>query len=670
MDNDNEHTDNTNEHEPTSPDIPSPSTTVYNDIIAAYSFCSSTASAFDSRLSRSSTSSSISGWAPRARSSSVSSHGSNDSVNLDALIAGGSDINEECPLELEDGDDMVVDWSKEDQLQQQQLLDDSDEHEQLPTQVQQGQRSRRSTGASASSSMFHDDRQSDDYWDEPELAGEDPEFDETLKGFPQLSMKMSIPAVRGLTSPKQPRAPATGSSNRFPDGRNPFDLDADYMDTPSGLTSPSPSNNRLSTLSQDSSISNRSSISSIGGSRLQPPGVSRLPGAPGTSGLKAPASRLAQPGSRTATGVPQPASRTGIARPGGLQAPKSGLQAPKSGLQAPKTGLQAPKASGLQAPRTGSSSSLVKPSATGARTGVVATGSRLVAPGSRVPSKPGSGIAPPSATRSQIAAPGTVKRAASVSTGGRSSSTLLPPSTVTSRSASSSSLTARSGSTTAPRTLTNPQRASTSTPTHLTSPTRGVPSGRLSSASSYMISPTSSQSSTSSLPSLGHAKDTVTPLSQRLSNATGTSQLMRPKASVGGIPAPRSLSMYGSSSSLLPTSGRISQQQQHHYHGMEDEADYAVLTPPQSPSSKRVSSNGNGYGNGSSGVPRSGMAMPSRLAAPSVSTSRVPRSSSPAPLSTGSNAGSSYLLRPHTPTTGLSATRIPSGLVSPRAGRS
>ncbi|KAG0368694.1 hypothetical protein BGX24_002734 [Mortierella sp. AD032] len=646
MDNDNEHTDNANE--PTTTDIPSPSTTAYNDIIAAYSFSSSSASAFDSRLSRSSTSSSISGWAPRARSSSVSSHGSNDSVNLDALIAGGSDINEECPLELEDGDDMTADWSKEDLLQQQQLLDDDDDdYEQLPVQVQQGHRSRRSTGTSATSSMFHDDRQSDDYCDEPELAGEDPGYDETIKGFPRLSMKSPIPEVRGLTSPKQLRAPATRSSNRFPDGRNPFDLESDYLDTPSS------SNHRLSTLSQDSSISNRSSTSSIGGSRLQPPGVSRLPGA--SSGLKAPASRLTQPGSRTATGVPLPASKMGIARPSGMQAPKSGIQAPKSGLQAPKTGLQAPRASGLQAPRTGSSSSLVKPST---------TGSRLVAPGSRVPSKPGSGIAPPSATRSQIAAPGTVRRAASVSTGGRGGSTLLPPSTVTSRSASSSSLNARSGSTTATRTLANPQRASTST--HLTSPTRGIPSGRLSSASSYMVSPTSSQSSTSSLPSLGHARDTVTPLSQRLSNATGTSQLMRPKASAGGIPAPRSLSMYGSSSSLLPTSGRISQQQQHHYHGMEDEAEYTVLTPPQSPSSKRVLGNGNGYGNGSSGLPRSGMAMPSRLTAPSVSTSRVPRSASPGPLSAGSNSGSSYL-RPHTPTTGL---RIPSGLISPRAGRS
>ncbi|KAF9924436.1 hypothetical protein FBU30_005590 [Linnemannia zychae] len=613
-------------------------TIAYNDIITTYSF----GSAFDSssRLStRSSTSSSIlSGWTPRARSSSVSSHGSNDSVNLDALIAEGSDINEECPLELEEGDDgMVVDWTKE------QPLDQEVDHDQPLSQ--QGMRSRRSTDASATSSMHYDDRHSDDYWDEPEPADEDPEFDKTLKGFSQLSLKTTIPEVRGLTSPKQQRAVM---SSRFPDGRNPFDLDADYLDTPSGLISPSSSHNRLSTLSQDSNISSRSSHSSVGGSRLQPPSASRLPGA---SGIKAPASRLAQPAARsTASGVPQPASKSGIARPSGLQAPKAGLQAPKTGLQAPKTGLQAPR-TGLQAPKAGSSSSLVKPSAGGRAGASATTGSRIAAPGSRVPSKTGSGIAPPStsATRSQLAAPGTVKRAVGTAASNRNSA-LLPPSTVT-RSGSASTLGRTGGSVAGSRTLTSPQRAASATSLQLVSPTRG-PSNR----TSYLVSPTSSQNSNSSLPTIGHSRDNVTSLSQRLSNATGTSQLMRPKTA-GGIP--QSVSMYGSSSSLLPTpgSGRISQQQQHY----DDEDDYAVLTPPQSPSSKRVLS---------SGLPRSGMATPSRLTAPSVSTSRVPRSTSPAPLSAGSNSGgSSFLPRPHTPTS-IPISRIPSGLVSPRVGRS
>ena len=49
----------------------------------------------------------------------MSSQESNGSVNLEALIAEGSDINEECPLDLEEGDDL--EWSKEQQqLQQQQ----------------------------------------------------------------------------------------------------------------------------------------------------------------------------------------------------------------------------------------------------------------------------------------------------------------------------------------------------------------------------------------------------------------------------------------------------------------------------------------------------------------------------------------------------------------------
>ena len=79
----------------------------------------SLSSAFESRLSvQSSTSSSLSGWAPRARSASLSSQSSNDSVNLDALIAEGSDINEECPLQLEEADD--VEWSRVQQQQQQQ----------------------------------------------------------------------------------------------------------------------------------------------------------------------------------------------------------------------------------------------------------------------------------------------------------------------------------------------------------------------------------------------------------------------------------------------------------------------------------------------------------------------------------------------------------------------
>ncbi|KAF9550444.1 hypothetical protein BGW38_009550, partial [Lunasporangiospora selenospora] len=79
----------------------------------------SLSSAFDSQPSNRSSSSSIDGWAPRARSSSVSSNGSNDSVNLDALIASGSDINEECLLDLEEADD--VEWSSRELLNRKEL---------------------------------------------------------------------------------------------------------------------------------------------------------------------------------------------------------------------------------------------------------------------------------------------------------------------------------------------------------------------------------------------------------------------------------------------------------------------------------------------------------------------------------------------------------------------
>jgi len=129
----NDTTNTTDQTTPPTTNTP-PLTLVHNDIITTHSF----SSAFESsRLSThsSASSSTFSGWAPRARSSSVSSHGSNDSVNLDALIAGGSDINEECPLNLEEADDLVVDWSKQQMDTEQQQYEDDDEQDQSPIPV-------------------------------------------------------------------------------------------------------------------------------------------------------------------------------------------------------------------------------------------------------------------------------------------------------------------------------------------------------------------------------------------------------------------------------------------------------------------------------------------------------------------------------------------------------
>ncbi|KAF9361254.1 hypothetical protein BGX26_004773 [Mortierella sp. AD094] len=589
----------------------------------------SLSSAYDSRLSaRSSISSSISGWAPRARSSSVSSQGSNDSVNLDALIAEGSDINEECPLELEDGDD--VEWSKDQQQrqlqqqQQQQLQEQQQQQNTLANVNRGGLRSRSTTGGSEADMLQYEDQDVGDYWSDSEVPAteEDEEFDETLREFSQLAMKSSIPEVRGLSLAGDRRATVT--SPRFPDGRNPFDLEADYADTPAGLRS----GDRMSNISNYSSTSsNRSSIS-----RLPAAGNSRLP----ASGLKAPSTRLAQPGTRSMLAQPKAAvssttSKVGIARSSGLQAPKVGSQVPRSGLQAPR----AASSSTLVA----RGSSIAAPGRAVSNTRIAPADQRKGVTNSRLPSNPATSTTRPG-TKSQIAPPNSTRKP-SIS-GANRQSLLQAPST--SRIASTTTGRSPSGATN----LTSPKRTLTA-PNLLASPTRSASDRHLSS-SAYMVSPTSSQSSSSSITPGSSARD----LSRRLSNATGTSQLTRAKTTAPG----RSISMYGSSS-LFANRDTVYQQQQDY-----DEGDYAVLTPPQSPSSSKAGSRV------TTGIPRSGIAAPSRLVAPTVST-RTGRAGSPSPLSAGSNSSSqgSMLPRSHTPTSSLPVSRIHSGLVSPRAGR-
>ncbi|KAI1313062.1 hypothetical protein EDD11_002699 [Mortierella claussenii] len=608
-------------------------------------------STYDSHISaRSSVSSSISGWAPRARSSSVSSQASNDSVNLDALIAEGSDINEECPLELEEGDD--VEWSKG----QQQVMPS-------PASTNGSTRTRNTTAESEIDMRQYDVQDMDEFWGNSEApTEEDEEFDETLREFSRMAVKSSIAQISGLSMNGDIRAGGANlrTSSRFADGRNPFDLEADYMDTHMGLRT----TDRNSIISNQSNSSISSSRSST--SRLPSSGASRLPGAPGASGLKAPTTRLAQPTTRsmlaqskTATSV----QKTGIVRPSGLQAPRTGSQAAKSGIQAPRSGSQVPR-TGFSSTLTSRGSSIAKPGisgiATPGRTTAInskaaPTAQRKVAAPSRLPSTSTAGAARPgtAASRSQVPPPNSIKKSA-VTTANRQS-LLLAPSTISRNGAN--------GRTAGNISSVSPKRTQTS-PSLLSSPTR-MPSDRQLN-SPYMISPTSSQSSTSSLqsPTMGNSgRDTVIPLSQRLSHATGTSQLARPKTS--GTLSNRSVSMYGSSS-LLPH--RDSSHQHQYQHQEDNEGDYAVLTPPQSPSSLKTAASRNV----TTGIPRSGIVPPSRLAAPSVSTTRPGRAISPSPLSAGSNSGGQGLMLPrsHTPTSStIPLSRMSSGLVSPRAGR-
>ncbi|KAF9434862.1 hypothetical protein BGZ76_007278 [Entomortierella beljakovae] len=566
----------------------------------SYNSIASIASAFDSRVSaRSSISSSISGWAPtRARSTSVSSQGSNGSVNLDALIADGSDLNEERPIELEEGDE--VDWSKDSQKQkmlqlqkqqqlQQQRLQQQRQHNFVMNQQQAmmngAGRSRSTTGGSGADMLQYEEQDMVEYWSESEvpLTEEDEEFDETLREFSQMHLKSSMPEVRGLNFGGDRQSTVT--SPRFADGRNPFDLESDYADTPAGLRS----GDRMSNISNYSSTSSTRSNSS----RLPASNVSRLPGA---SGLKAPSTRLAQPATRSMLAQPKAsASKIGV--------PRSGLQAPKAG--APRSGLQAPRAGSSSAlPVKGSN--LARPGANGR----VAPGEKS-APVSRLPAAGRPGV------KSQIAQPGSARKptpGGSAGTGSNRQSLLQTPSKInTGRSPTGIS------------NIASPKRTLTA-PNLLASPARVSPG--------QMSSPSSSHSSSSSA-SLGSARD----LSRRLSNATGTSQLMRPKVGAGG----RSVSMYGSPSQASHRDSGYYQQYQQDY----DDEEYAVLTPPLSPSSSKAGSRVLG------GIPRSGIQPPSRLVAPAVSNS----------------SSHSYLPRSHTPTSSLPVSRISSGLVSPRAGR-
>jgi hypothetical protein len=418
-----------------------------------------------------------------------------------------------------------------------------------------------------------------------------------------MSLKTNGVQVRGLGYPSglPSSSRISAPSSRFPPKKNPFDLDADYMDSPrfDDLRSGS----RASTYSNSGTSSNRSSISKM----PTPSGLVQP-----KSGLKAPgASRLAQPGARSMLAQPKstgsrgttpvsPAPKTGQA-PRGLQAPRTGLQAPKT-VQAPRTGATTTttRAPTKPAPsRTGSSSTLAKPQ-------VKPPVSRPTPPASRVN------------TTRQLAPPATIKRPNIPTSTSNRTSLLQAPASLASRSTSVGATVARMNAQSHSNPgLTSPKR--TLTTPGLASPTRTRTGG------SAMVSPTSSQSSTSSLPSLGYgARDS----SQRLLNATGAnssstkSRLMGPRIATGRT------SMYGSTLRM-----EEDYEEDTYY---DDHPGYAVLTPPHSPLAKSGS--------------RLSMAAPTRLAIP-TSTSRIGRPSSPATMSV----------------TGLRGPQV-HGLVSPKAG--
>ncbi|KAF9324313.1 hypothetical protein BG006_000674 [Podila minutissima] len=576
-----------------------------------YSFSST----FDSRPSARSSTSSIGNWAPRARSSSVSSQGSTGSVNLDAIIASESDLNEEKPLELVEGDEVElvegdeVDWTSKEERPAVENAQPS-----IPTPLMANSYS------TTTPRTTHLEDQGEDYWpgsiseNEIDDDEDDEEFGEALREFSQMSLKTNSVQVRGLgfSSGLPSSSRISAPSSRFPQKKNHFDLDADYMDIPAGFDNLR-SGSRTSTYSNSGTASNRSSISKM----PTPSGLVQP-----KSGLKAPgASRLAQPGARS---LVQPKSTGSRGTTPVSQAPKSG-QAPK-GLQAPRTGLQAPK---TQAPRASTATRVpTKPGVAlpPSRTGPSSLAKPQVKPGTRLipPSAPASRV---NTTRSQLAPPVNIKRPNIPTSTSNRTSLLQAPASLASRSTGTVGATVarmNAASAQSPNNpgLTSPKRSLTM-PSGLSSPTRIRTGG------SAMVSPTSSQTSTSSLPSLGYgARDS----SQRLMNATGAasstkSRLMGPRITTGRT------SMYGSSAHLRMEDDY----EEDTYYDDYRHPDYAVLTPPQSPSAK-----------GS----RLSMVLPTRLAIPTtMTTSRIGRPGSPAAMSV----------------TGLRGTQV-HGLVSPKAG--
>ncbi|KAF9577213.1 hypothetical protein BGW38_007732 [Lunasporangiospora selenospora] len=354
------------------------------------------------------------------------------------------------------------------------------------------------------------------------------------------------------------------------------------------------------------------------------------------------------------------AAKPGLARPSGLQAPRTGLQPPRASSTLPAkspSGLVKPGVSGLAAPgsrlpagaRAGATTGRAGVTAPGAA-GAATTGAKRTLPGRTTPSTPaGTGIARPG-TKSMLVAPGSARAPSRSGTAtnlaNRHSLLPSPASSTHSRTASTSSSTSRAGST-----------------SMLMSPKRTQVSSTKNASTRLPASPASSTSSLSGLGS-GHT-------SQRSIGSAG--QLMRPKTQAANG---RSVSMYGASS-LLHQQAPLHHEEQEY--GNFEEDDYSVLTPPQSPSSRdgRQRSSSNGHLNSGikpgvrtlgGGIPRSGIAAPSRLIPPALSTSRIGRPASPSPASAGSNHSGSglYFPRPHTPTSRITGS---TGLVSPRAGR-
>ncbi|KAF9973853.1 hypothetical protein BGZ73_002883 [Actinomortierella ambigua] len=628
----------------------------------------STQSMFEPRhTARSSISSA--GWTspgPRARSASIGSVCSNDSVDLDAIIASGSEINDDDQLDLAAMDDdpewNAKDLRKTDRATNGAELYPGDHHAEPTESAQQQQQD--------SSVQPHHHAQDEDWQEHEETAGEfedrRDDFEHTLD--PQSPGRASK-TPQGTLSPNGHASP---ESNRR-SGRNPFDLETDFMD--------------------EQPVEGLVDVRQIQASRLRPAGQLQAPrqlvrpSAHGTgagAGAGAGVSRLAPPragstGAATAakSGLAPPRA-SGLARPtaagtqsASAKAPGSGVSrlAPPaalrpgryatpgagagagSGIKAPgaTTGLRKPTAaggaggSGIKAPVARTNTGLAKPTAAagtgikppGTATGLKAPAAGIPRPGGRTGTANGpsasattakSGIAAPSAIKrpSALQPPGSI-HATKATSNTNPQSRLRPVSTMGVPSAAANG----KGSTT--------PLGNSALPGGLRSPGRSTTHSNLVRPVSMIMSPSSSSSSSSSSMTSG-----ITSPRQLTKASTFHSHYGAPSRTVIGRDGRRSAEP---SSSMMHDDIYLDE---HGYHGGDEEGhegmaddDYAILTPPQSPHSSRA---------GGAGVLRASL-LPS------------PSSGIPKPGASRIGGGSKIGTISRLPTIG-------SGLTSPRAGTS
>ncbi|KAG0244568.1 hypothetical protein BGW41_007331 [Actinomortierella wolfii] len=587
------------------------------------------------------------GWtspAPRARSASIGSVNSNDSVDLDAIIADGSDINDGEQLDLAAMDD-DPEWSTKDPRK----MTDRSAHgaeshssnHASPSEPEEQQLEEEQAPESMMQSNY--DSLEEDFQEHEEMTGEFEDQGDDLEQASDPSLSASPSHTSKVNRALSPNGHVSPDTKRS--GRNPFDLETDFL--------------------EEHPVGGLVDVRQHQASRLRP-----------VSQLQAPR-QLARPSAAVAGTSTAGVSRLALPRAGSASTAKSGLVPPRaSGLARPTAGRTQSAAAGASTPKSPASnvSRLAPPAslrpgryATSAGTG---SGSGIKAPGSTVASAGagkanGTGIkAPVARSNTGLARPsaGATTKPASAKSSGisrpgvRAGSALPTPGT---RSASSPSIPTPASGLKRPSMLQQPSTATTKPTAAAASPSRLRPAGNISSPSSarstipgprspvrstsashlarpmsMLVSPSPSHSSTSSMQStlMPSSSGLIAPRQRPRSSTFQFAQ--RPITSLDGRRSAEPLSVH-----------KEMYMEEHGYQpGEEEEDNYAILTPPQSPHSSRTAATNGGGGY------RSLLPSPSSSGIPKPGASRIGSASKIGTISRLPMAGS--------------------GLTSPRAGTS